>query len=362
MRLPLKFKPILKDKIWGGRRLGRMYGTDDPRRQIGEAWLVDESAVVAEGPQAGTPLRQMARADPAGLTGTRAAGGRLDFPLLVKLLDAEDVLSVQVHPDDAYARAREGQPFGKCEVWCVLEAEPGASIIHGFRRRLTRDELRQAIAESRLVDEMQQVEVKPGDVVLNTPGTVHALGKGILIYELQQSSDLTYRLYDWDRLSDGVPRPLHIEQSIEVSDLQPFSAHKIQPVAFHEPGLTRAILSACRYFAVELLTFHTASAACGERTDGATCHILTALSGRALLRCGPGAAAVALRQGESALIPADLGAYALQADGGACAVVKAWVPDLAEDIVRPLLAQGIPAARIAQLGGDGERSDLRAVL
>jgi len=355
MRQPLKFTPILKDKIWGGRRLGRMYGADASRRLIGEAWLVDESAVVAEGPQAGTSLREVARADPAGVMGSRAAGGRQDFPLLVKLLDADDVLSVQVHPDDAYAQAREGLPFGKCEVWLVLEAEPGASIIHGFRRRLTRDELRRAIAEGRLVDEMQQVEVKAGDVVLNTPGTVHALGKGMLIYELQQSSDLTYRLYDWGRLSDGVPRPLHIEQSIEVSDLQPFAAHKIQPVAFHEPGLTRAILSACRYFAAELLTLHTASAACDERTDGATFHILTALNGQALLRCGSEAAATALRQGESALIPADLGAYVLQADGGACAVVKAWVPDLVEEIVRPLLARGIPAARIAQLGGDGER-------
>jgi mannose-6-phosphate isomerase len=209
---------------------------------------------------------------------------------------------------------------------------------------------------------MQEVEVKPGDVVLNTPGTVHALGKGMLIYELQQSSDLTYRLYDWDRVSDGVPRPLHIDQSIDVADLAPFAAHKIQPVAFQEHGLTRAVLSACRYFAAELLTFQAAGAATEERTDGSTFHLLTALRGQGTLRWETGGEGMALRQGESALVPASLGPYTLRADGEGFAAVKAWVPDLAADIVKPLLARGIPAERIAQLGGDGARSDLRAVL
>lgn len=366
---PLKLRPHLKDRIWGGRRLGRLYRVADSQRRIGEAWLIEDSATIIGGALDGLPLGDVVRRDPAGIPGTlgQAAGceevssegvALCRFPLLIKLLDAADVLSVQAHPDDAYARAREGQPFGKCEVWYVLEAEPGAQIIHGFNRRLSRDELREVIAQGRLADALERVLVKPGDVVLNTPGTVHALGAGMLVYELQQFSDLTYRLYDWDRLENGRPRPLHIEQAVEVADLTPFERHTIEPVVVSEAGFRRACIAATPHFAGDILTIASAAA---QQTTGASFHALTALRGEGSVVYGE-SRLMSLVAGESVVIPARLGAYQLVAASRPFVVAKAYVPDLMEDIARPLLARGVPAEMIAQLGGDGDRSELRRLL
>ena len=361
---PLKFKPDLKDKIWGGKRLGRMYRVPDTHRLIGEAWLVEDSVTATGGALQGHSLRDIVSADPTAVMGTRGqaagcdAAGLCNFPLLIKFLDANDVLSVQVHPDDAYAQAHEGQPFGKCEVWYVLEAEPGAKIIHGFKHRLTRDDLRRAIAEGRLVEVMEEVEVKAGDVVLNTPGTVHALGAGVLVYELQQFSDLTYRLYDWGRLENGRPRALHIDKSVNVADLEPFARHKIEPVVVNETGVSRTLFAATRHFAGELLTVASASA---QATSAATFHVLTALRGEGNLIYGDGKLTV-LAAGESVVVPAGLGDYQIVAASRPFVVAKAYVPDLMEDIVRPLRERGVSDEAIAQLGGDGNRSDLSRLL
>lgn len=366
---PLKFRPHLKDKIWGGKRLGRMYRVADSQRRIGEAWLIEDSVAVTGGALDGLTLSEAVSRDPAGILGTlgQAAGcgespasaaALCRFPLLIKLLDASDVLSVQVHPDDAYARAREGQPFGKCEVWYVLEAEPGAQIIHGFKRRLSRDELRQAITQGRLADVLETVQVKPGDIVLNTPGTVHALGAGMLVYELQQFSDLTYRLYDWGRLENGRPRALHIDQSIEVADLAPFERHTIEPLVVSDAGVKRAYFAATRHFAGEILTIVSASA---QQTTGASFHTLTALRGEGSVVYAE-SRLMSLAAGESVIIPANLGDYQIVASSRPFVVARAYVPDLMQDIAQPLLARGIPAEAIAQLGGDGDRSDLRRLL
>ncbi|MGQ9904614.1 MAG: type I phosphomannose isomerase catalytic subunit [Anaerolineae bacterium] len=366
---PLKFRPDLKDKIWGGKRLERMYRVVDSQRRIGEAWLIEDTVAVSGGALAGLTLSEIVSRDPAGVLGTlgQAAGCKESppgasaicrFPLLIKLLDASDVLSVQVHPDDTYAREREQQPFGKCEVWYVLEAEPGAQIIHGFKHPMSRDALRQAITQGRLADVLETVQVKPGDVVLNTPGTVHALGAGMLVYELQQSSDLTYRLYDWDRLENGRPRALHIEQSIEVADLAPFERHTIEPVVLSDAGVRRACFAATRHFAGEILTIVSASA---QQTTGASFHTLTALRGEGSVVYGEGRL-MPLVAGDSVVIPASLGAYQIVAASRPFVIAKAYVPDLMEDIARPLLARGISAEMIAQLGGDGSRSDLRRLL
>lgn len=369
MNEPFKFKPHLKDKLWGGKRLGRMYRVEDTQRRIGEAWLIEDTVTASSGDCAGLTLSEIVSRDPAGILGTlgQAAGCEESpsgasaicrFPLLIKLLDASDVLSVQVHPDDAYARERERQPFGKCEVWYVLEAEPGAQIIHGFKHPMLRDELRQVIAQGRLADVLQTVQVKPGDVVLNTPGTVHALGAGMLVYELQQFSDLTYRLHDWDRLENGRPRALHIEQSIEVADLAPFERHTIEPVVLSDAGVKRVCFAATRHFAGEILTIVSASA---EQTTGASFHTLTALRGEGNIVYGEGRL-MPLIAGESVVVPASLGSYQIVAASRPFVVARAYVPDLMEDIVQPLLARGVAAETIARLGGDGERSDLRRLL
>jgi mannose-6-phosphate isomerase len=275
---------------------------------------------------------------------------------LVKILDARDTLSVQVHPQDSYAQEHEGEPFGKAEVWYVLAAEPGSRLIHGVKESLTRDAVEQAIEGGTLNDHLDFIEVATGDVILNLPGTIHALGDGILLYELQQSSDLTYRLYDWDRRDPS--RPLHIEKSLDVARLEPFAKHKVEPVELSEPGGTRAFLCACDYFAAELLTVQSWMV---ERPRGACFHLLTVLGGKGLLRlAGPAAKEIELNRYESLLVPAALDEYQLHAaaDGEPLVVMKSHVPDLVQDVVQPLRDRGISTEAILQLGGDPAQSDL----
>jgi mannose-6-phosphate isomerase len=208
-----------------------------------------------------------------------------------------------------------------------------------------------------LNDHLDFIEVAPGDVILNLPGTIHALGDGILLYELQQSSDLTYRLYDWDRRDPS--RPLHIEKSLDVARLEPFATHTIEPVELAEPGGTRAFLCACDYFAAELLSV---GSRISERPRGVCFHLLTVLGGSGLLRVpGPAALELELAACESLLVPAAVEEYQLQAAPGEdpLVVMKSYLPDLVRDIARPLRDRGVSVDAILQLGGDPGQADLR---
>jgi mannose-6-phosphate isomerase len=206
---------------------------------------------------------------------------------------------------------------------------------------------------------LAEVEVAPGDVVLNLPGAIHAIGAGIFLYELQQSSDLTYRFYDWDR--NDPSRALHIEQSLDVADLDPYLNHCVQPVEIGEGDATRTYLCACVYFAAELLSVQSRIQ---ERPAGECFHILTAIQGAGRVEVGPppatehSEAAVPLRAGESVLVPAAIPEYSLNATQPPLRVIKGYVPDLLEEIVLPLQAKGIPDETIRQLGGDPGKSDL----
>lgn len=351
---PLKFKPQLKAKIWGGDKIQSLLGQHDPHPStgIGEAWLLGTDSSVEDGVWAGQKLGDLVKSHASDLLGQRCmAMGLNEFPLLIKFLDAREVLSVQVHPDDAYAQAHEHEPFGKCEVWYILEAEPDAKIVHGMKRPVTPDEVREALAQGQFVEMLDEVAVQAGDIILNLPGTVHAVGEGILLYELQQSSDLTYRFYDWERLENGKPRALHIEKSLDVAELSPLPQHKISPISLKIEAGERIFLAACRYFCAELLKLHGAWA----DDTGETFHILTVLEGTARLAYAGGA--VELAKGETVLVPASLGAYRLLTDQALLA--KAYVPDLQVDVIAPLLAAGIAADAIVQLGGDEQRSHLQ---
>jgi mannose-6-phosphate isomerase len=278
------------------------------------------------------------------------------FPLLVKFLDARENLSIQVHPDDTYARAREGWPFGKSEMWYVLGAEPGARVFHGLARDVSAEELGRVFSDGAPVDVLAQVEVHPGDVLINPPGTVHALGGGIVLYELQQSCDLTYRLYDWDRSAgNGPPRELHLDKGLEVIDARALTRHKVEPVVLAEPNYERAILCVSRYFVAERLTY---SSRLRIEPPRPRFELLTVLVGRCRVRSGADEAWHPLRPGESVLLPAVHGAYEVEAAEGPSSVIRAYVPDLLADLVEPLRARGIPVEQIAQLGGDVTRSDL----
>lgn len=211
--------PEHKEYIWGGHRLQTDFGKARSAPRVAESWELschpDGPAHLASGETLAEHLAQN-----AGAAGTNCSG--LDqFPVLVKLIDAAQDLSVQVHPDDGYARKNEGQP-GKTEMWYVVDCQPGASIYCGFSRAMTREQFRKAIEDNTLCKNLNRIQVKKGDVFFIRPGTIHAIGAGCLIAEVQQNSNVTYRVYDYDRRdAQGNPRALHIEKAMEVAELSP---------------------------------------------------------------------------------------------------------------------------------------------
>ena len=213
---PLFMKPVFQEKIWGGSRLKTVFGYDIPSDKIGEDWAISAHpngvSMIENGPYKGQTLDQL-WANEKALFGQPTEDV---FPLLIKILDAEDDLSVQVHPDDTYGLKHEGE-LGKTECWYVIDAQPGAEIIYGHNAQ-TKEELTTMIQEGRWEDLLTRVPVKKGDFFFVPSGTIHAIGKGIMILETQQSSDTTYRVYDYDRKDDaGQTRELHIQQSIDVT-------------------------------------------------------------------------------------------------------------------------------------------------
>lgn len=216
MQEPLFMQPVFQEKIWGGNRLNTVFGFELPSDKIGEDWAISAhphgKSVILNGPYQGMTLDQL-WAEHQELFGHQSEEV---FPLLIKILDAEDDLSVQVHPDDAYGKQHAGE-LGKTECWYIIDANPGAEIIYGHHAQ-TKEELTQMIQEGRWDDLLKRVPVKKGDFFFVPSGTIHAIGKGIMILETQQSSDTTYRVYDYDRKDDqGNTRELHIQQSIDVT-------------------------------------------------------------------------------------------------------------------------------------------------
>ena len=351
---PLKFKPALKEKVWGGHKLQPILQLPATNQKIGEAWLVWDGLRAEDGPLQGRTLRELTQTYGEALLGSQSAEAK-EFPLLIKFLDPQEFLSVQNHPDDAYAQQHESVPYGKNEAWLVLQAEPNTKLIHGLNREVTRDELRNAMHNNTLLSLCDYVPATAGDVFINTPGVVHALGTGIVIYEVQQSSDVTYRLYDWDRKpAPGEPvRELHLDKGADVADLRPIQQHKVKPIVLHEAGVTRTVLVACRYYASEKLEIHAQTT---QHTAGRSFHILTALQGQGMVLVD--GAHVELSSGESVLVPACVGEYAIDSVSPLLTIIKSYVPHLQADIVAPLRAHGIAAQDIAQLGGDALRSDL----
>lgn len=217
---PLLLVPSLHRKVWGGRKLftemNKPLPDDAP---YGEAWELHDTSTVANGPLAGRPLSELITTYEADLIGDNPLDEGL--PLLAKLLDADDWLSVQVHPDDAQARDLEGDPRGKTEAWIILRAEPDAKLVIGVKPGTSRETMAQAIHDQQLEDYIVYAPVKAGDVLYVRANTVHAIGPGILLYEIQQSSNITYRLYDWGRMGlDGKPRELHIDKGVQVANVE----------------------------------------------------------------------------------------------------------------------------------------------
>lgn len=237
---PIRFEPIFRSYIWGGDRLASHLGKKPPGSGIwAESWeIVDHregESVVADGLLAGWTLRQLIESFPLELIGNDTPSER--FPLLLKYLDCERVLSVQVHPNDEYGAQMTQPDRGKTEAWYVIEAVPGAKLYAGLKPGVDRPTLEKAVAEERTEDCLHVLYPKSGDCVFIPAGTLHALGEGLLVAEIQQASDCTFRLYDWNRVDkDGKPRQLHIEQVLEVTDFesQPIEfIEKVEPLPSH---------------------------------------------------------------------------------------------------------------------------------
>lgn len=324
---PLTFTPVLKEYIWGGRKLATLLGRElPPGVNIAESWEIAAhphgDARVANGALRGRSLAELTGAYGSALTGGRARPGR--FPLLVKLLDAHQKLSVQVHPDDAYAQRHEGGELGKAEMWVVLHAEAGASVVLGLQPGATPERLRAALAAGNLEQWLHILPVQAGDAVCVPAGAIHALLGGAVIAEIQQNSDTTYRLYDWNRTgADGRPRPLHVEKALQVIDFSLVRPGLAQPALLAEhDGLRRWQLCAAPTFIVERLEL--AAGACWQGSlTGETLEIWGTVAGAATVTAG--ATTLPLPAVQFALLPAALGDYTITA-GQPATLLRATLP------------------------------------
>ena len=238
---PFELIPPIKDYIWGGTKLREEFGKESGLERLAESWELschkDGVSVISGGEFDGMTLSEFVEEHPEAL-GKNC--GRFEFfPVLIKLIDARDDLSVQVHPDDDYAMRVEGG-YGKTEVWYVIDCEEGAELIYGFAEETDSDTFRRAIEEGTLLDIVNRVPVKKGDVFFIEAGTLHAIGKGILIAEIQQNSNTTYRVYDYGRLgADGKPRELHIDKALDVTRCTPPTVKYGQPKSVNMAGMWR---------------------------------------------------------------------------------------------------------------------------
>ncbi|NMB45409.1 MAG: class I mannose-6-phosphate isomerase [Firmicutes bacterium] len=352
---PFKFHPIYKEKVWGGTALNKLFGRALPGSNIGESWEVASHAhgvsVVSQGPLAGQSLPELVGLYGRDLIGTSLPDSALvKFPLLLKILDANDYLSVQVHPDDEYAANHEvGEP-GKWEAWYVIAADPGAEIIYGLQPGTTRESLRDAIRHGTIQKSLGRVPVKPGDVFDVPAGVVHALGSGVVVAEIQQNSDTVYRLYDWDRIdAAGNYRPLHIKQALDVIQFSGQRSDAVKGLVMAAPQGERTIMVANRYFALELLAI---DGAMEEATQGERFHLLTCLEGNFELQCiNQPESYTTLESGTSVLVPAYTNRYLLNGTGR---LMKCYVPDIRRNIIESLILHGYTYSditnRVAGLG------------
>ena len=251
---PYVLEPKLTSAIWGGDALVTRYGKrGDRTRALGESWECWDENRVANGALAGKTLAELRAELRDAFTGT--IDPDRTFPVLTKIIDARKPLSVQVHPDDAYAQRVEHQPNGKTECWYILACEPGAELVLGWARDTTRAEYERRVADGTLGEILRRVPVAPGDAFYLPAGTLHAIGAGIQLFETQQASDLTYRIFDWNRVGDdGKPRELHVAKAGDVLDFRATFPGAVRQLTYDEGGLERTLLIANDDFLVERVT------------------------------------------------------------------------------------------------------------
>ena len=305
---PVLLRPTGKDYLWGGSRLNDAFEKKIPMSPLAETWECsthpDGPSFVSSGPYAGQTLAQVLRLHPEYLGQRHREKGEL--PILVKFIDAKKDLSVQVHPDDAYAQTHEGGQLGKTEMWYVLDAKKDTRLVYGLNRDRTAAQIREAIRDGTLLKELQLVPVRKDDLFFLEPGTIHALGAGALVAEIQESSNLTYRLYDYDRTDkQGQKRPLHIDKALAVANLWGLAAPR-QPmrVLKYRPGVASELLTRCRYFEVHRMLLNTERRQIVTyQSDGLAFRVLLCIGGCGSIRFGE--ETLLFYKGDCIFVPAD---------------------------------------------------------
>ena len=313
MLYPLKFKPVFKDKIWGGQKIRTSLGLDfSPLPNCGEVWAMSGvsgcQTVVANGFLEGNELNEILEIYMDELVGEkvyeRFPG---EFPLLIKFIDANDWLSIQVHPDDALA-ARRNIGSGKTEMWYILDADPGAELISGFNRKMNTAAYLEALQEKRLKEVLNFEKAQKADAFFIPAGRVHALGPGLLLAEIQQTSDTTYRIYDWDRLdAAGNPRELHTDLALEAIDFTPADSYRVN---YRSSPDKTATLVDCPFFTTSLLEVTRQTEKDYSSYDSFVIYIC--VEGKAEIRAGE--ECLTITKGEVVLLPATITEVSLNPD------------------------------------------------
>lgn len=304
MLYPLKFSPILKSMIWGGEKLRQYKAIDTDQKNIGESWELSgvpgNESVVSNGEFAGRTITELIKEYGPDLLGRKVyeTYGE-NFPLLIKFIDARDDLSIQVHPDDAMAQAVHGQPFGKTEMWYMVDADKDAHLMSGLSTEITPEEYVSRVENNTITDVLCDFKVQPGDVFFLPAGRIHSIGKGCFIAEIQQTSDLTYRIYDFGRLGlDGKPRELHTELAKDAID---YSVSEDYRTSYESVMNVDTPLVECEYFKTHLLDLTEPMSVKVNSKDSFM--VLICLEGKGELQ-DPEGNVIALKQGETVLIPA----------------------------------------------------------
>lgn len=307
---PIKLTAPLKDYLWGGTKLKDEYNKKSDLEKVAESWELschkDGTSVIANGEYAGMTLTDYITKMGQSVLGEDCKAFD-DFPILIKLIDAKDNLSVQVHPENEYALRVEGE-YGKTEMWYIVDCDEGASLLYGFKKDISKDEFKSRIADNTLLDVVNSVPVKKGDVFFIEAGTLHGIGKGILIAEIQQNSNTTYRIYDYGRVgNDGKPRELHVDKAVDVTKLTP-PTHDCKPIGAPQQcdGYVKTLLATCEYFTVNTLEVESKAEL---NVDNKSFGSILCLSGSVELTSANGD--LKIEKGESVFLPANYGDFKL---------------------------------------------------
>ena len=311
---PLRFRPVYKDYLWGGSRIPKLYNRNEPAGIYAESWEIsthpDGTTAIANGPLAGKTLRDLLPEHKTALLGTNVKGG--DFPLLIKLIDARDTLSVQVHPSNANAAAVHGDP--KTEMWYFLDGDGTAKIYCGLKPGIGKEGFLKAMKDKTVASILQSIPAKKGEAVFVPGGRVHAIGAGCLILEIQQNSNTTYRIYDWDRVdAAGKGRELHIDKALQVIDWENNGDPRCK--------INGTEIKNCEYFRLERFELNA------ERKfpmTGTSFHALFVAEGFGTIAWAGGEEKAA--PGQSWLVPAALGGYTVRPEGAALTLLCVTVP------------------------------------